>query len=211
VVGRDRLATARDALLHLLGVPCGTDALPMVICSLRHRCAGVLVLALTVSACGLQPDISERNLDPSLTQLPPLSGPTIDGGSYTLAQHGHPAVVDFWASWCGPCRKQQPELDALARCYAPRGVTFIGVDIRDDRANGMAYVREFGVPYPSLDDPGSAIAGQFDVSAPPTTLVADGRGRVVLERLGGITRADVGPTLARLLEGSSPSASSITC
>lgn len=211
MVGWDRPATARGASLDLRGAASGTDALTMVFGSLRHRCAGVLVLALAVSACGLQPDISERNLNPSLTQLPALSGPTIDGGTYTLAQNGHPAVVDFWASWCGPCRKQQPELDALARCYVPRGVIFIGVDMRDDRASGMAYVRDFGVPYPSLDDPGLAIAAQFDVAAPPTTLVADGRGRVVLERLGGITRADVGPTLVRLLEGSSPSTSSITC
>lgn len=157
------------------------------------------MLTVTIAACGLQPDISQRSLDPALTQLPSLAGPTVDTGSYTLTQQGHPAVVDFWASWCGPGRKQQPELDALARCYAPDGVIFIGVDIRDDRANAAAYANEFGVTYPSIFDPSSDLAGQFDVSAPPTTLVADGRGYVVLRRLGGITRADIGPVLARLL------------
>jgi thiol-disulfide isomerase/thioredoxin len=131
--------------------------------------------------------------------VPPLAGPTVDGTSYSLTQEGHPAVVDFWASWCGPCRKQQLELDALASCYAPDGVIFIGVDIRDDRANAAAYAREFGVTYPSIFDPSSDLAGQFDVAAPPTTLVADGRGHAVLRRLGGITRADLGPELARLL------------
>jgi thiol-disulfide isomerase/thioredoxin len=169
-----------------------------------RRLALCLAVTLLVGACGLQPDIGDRNLDPSLTQLPPLAGPTVDGGSYTLAQHGHPAVVDFWASWCGPCRKQQPELDALAACFAPRGVIFIGVDIRDDRANAAAYAREFGVPYPSIYDPSSDLAGQFDVAAPPTSLVADGTGHVVMRRLGGITRADIAPVLARLLRGAAP-------
>lgn len=170
-----------------------------------------VAVTLVANACGLQPDIGDRNLDPSLTRLPPLSAPTVDGGSYTLAQHGHPAVVDFWASWCGPCRKQQPELDALAACFARRGVIFIGVDIRDDRANAAAYAREFGVPYPSIYDPSSDLAGQFDVAAPPTSLVADGTGRVVLRRLGGITRADIAPVLARLLGGATPPGNRAGC
>jgi hypothetical protein len=55
------------------------------------------------------------------------------------------------------------------------------------------------VKYPSIFDPSSDLAGQFDVAAPPTTLVADGHGHVALRRLGGTTRADVGPVLARLL------------
>ncbi len=171
----------------------------------------LIAVTAVVSGCGLQPDIAQRNLDSSLTQLPPLSGPTIDGGSYRLVQSGHPAVIDFWASWCGPCRHQQPELNALAKCFAPAGVIFIGVDIRDDRANAVAYAHQFAVPYPSIDDPSSDLAGTFDVAAPPTTLVADGTGRVLLRRLGGITRADVGPTLARLLHQTPAGGGSTPC
>ncbi len=70
----------------------------------------------------------------------------------------HPAVIGFSASWCGPRHQQQPDLDALARCYRPYGAISIGVDIRDDRANASAYGREFRVPYPSIFDPSSDLA-----------------------------------------------------
>ena len=180
-------------------------------CGAARWLPAALAISLGIGACGLQPDIGQRNLDSSLTQLPQLSGPTIDGSTYTLSQKGHPVVVDFWASWCGPCRAQQPELNALARCYAPKGIIFIGVDIRDDRANAAAYAQEFGVPYPSIDDPSSDMANGFDVAAPPTTIVAAGTGQVVLRRLGGITRADVGPTLARLMGGTSGGVGVATC
>ena len=156
--------------------------------------------ALLVSGCSLQPDVSTRvDANARTSQpAPALSGTTLTGGHVDLAAYrGKPVVLDFWASWCGPCRAEQPELDSLVSRYAARGVQFLGVDIRDDAANASAYVREFGITYPSLFDPASDDAGNFDVAAPPTTLVIDHSGKITLRELG--TLVDVPAALDALL------------
>ena len=166
----------------------------------------LLLAALLLAGCGLQQDISTRTDlgTSSVTALPPLSGATLQGGSFDLSGHrGHPIVIDFWASWCGPCRKQQPDLDAAARCFMPAGVVFLGVDLRDDDANGRAYIHEFGVPYPSIPDPGGDLADNYDVPAPPTTVIADPSGHIVSRRLGGLDKASLSALLAPLLSAQS--------
>lgn len=162
--------------------------------------AAALLTALVVSGCSLQPDVSTRVQPESRTSqpAPPLIGTSLVGASINLASlRGHPVVIDFWASWCGPCRQGQPELNALAARYRAAGVQFLGVDIRDDDANARAFVREFNVPYPSLFDPSADAAAAFDVAAPPTVLVIDASGNIRLHELGTVT--DVGPLLNTLL------------
>ncbi|MBJ7608869.1 MAG: TlpA family protein disulfide reductase [Candidatus Dormibacteraeota bacterium] len=129
---------------------------------------------------------------------PSLTGTSLTGSTLNLASlHGHPVVVDFWASWCGPCRQEQPELKAIVVKYSARGVQFLGVDIRDDNANARAFVQEFKVSYPSVADPASDVAANFGVDAPPTTLVVDSAGNIRLRDLGTLT--DVTATLDALL------------
>jgi thiol-disulfide isomerase/thioredoxin len=170
----------------------------------RLRATLLAVCAVLLAGCSLQPDVAQRVGSGSGGGIgqaaPALQGTTLDGARFDgSAVKGHVAVVDFWASWCGPCRAQQPQIDTLAGRYQARGVTFVGVDIRDDRAEGRAYVSRFGVPYPSLDDPSSALAGQWDVPAPPSTVVLAADGTVQQRVLGGVDAATVGALLDRLL------------
>ncbi|HEY7926672.1 MAG TPA: TlpA disulfide reductase family protein [Candidatus Dormibacteraeota bacterium] len=158
------------------------------------------LIALVLSGCSLQPDVSTHLQPSSHTSqpAPALDGTTLSGSHLDLTSlRGHPVVVDFWASWCGPCRAQQDELNVLVSQYAARGVSFVGVDIRDDSANASAYVHQYHVTYPSLFDPASDDAATFNVDAPPTTLVIDSTGTIRLRELG--TLVDVPTTLNSLL------------
>ncbi len=115
---------------------------------------------------------------------------------------GAPVVLNFWASWCGPCRKEQPDLNRIHDEYAPRGVQFLGVDIQDSRPNGLAHVREFDIPYDSLFDPSSSYAAKFGGIGPkaiPTTLIIDSHGRVAVRLFGITSYRELSLALERLL------------
>jgi len=124
--------------------------------------------------------------------VPLVSGTTLSGARLSLAQlRGHVVVLNFWGSWCTPCRAEAPALATLAEHFGPSGVRFLGVDIRDTPATAQAFDRDFRITYPSLNDPGDQVALDFASTVPPagipTTLVISPGGRIAARVIGGVS------------------------
>lgn len=115
---------------------------------------------------------------------------------------GDVVVLNFWASWCGPCRAEQPELNEVHDEFAGSEVTFLGVNIQDSVPNAQAHEREFAIPYPSIFDPSNAYAAAFKGVGPrsiPSTVVIDRAGRVAVQLFGTTNASELKAVIAPLL------------
>lgn len=123
---------------------------------------------------------------------PAVSGKTVTGGRLSLASYrGDVVVVNFWGSWCTPCRDEAPALGTLAAKLSPDGVRFVGIDIRDEPDSAQAFMNSFRIGYPSISDPGDLIALEFRATDPPaaipSTIVIDRSGRIAARIIGPVT------------------------
>lgn len=94
------------------------------------------------------------------------------GGEGTLSDDelmGHPVVVNFWASWCIPCREEAPTLEAKWRKYREEGVRFLGVNVQDAEEDAVGFVKEFGITFPSVRDTDQVLWRKFGVRGIPET------------------------------------------
>jgi thiol-disulfide isomerase/thioredoxin len=163
---------------------------------MRRIAAAMTVLAIAAAACagGLsRPPVGLTEVLSRLARSPsPANGP---GGapllpstptelpSFTPAQfqqllsqlRGRPVVVNIWASWCGPCIAEAPDLVRIAGEFKER-VQFVGVDILDQRSHARAFIEGFGLPFPSVFDRSGAIRDSFGYVGQPVTVVLDASG-----------------------------------
>lgn len=134
--------------------------------------------------------------------MPELRGRTLQGDVLEPIDYaGHVLVVNFWATWCGPCRREQPELTTVQAEQGRNGAVFVGVNFRDDAAAARAYLEEFQVPYPSLSDPSGAIAHRFGVPYLPATIVVDASGTMRFRAVGALDAPTLRDLIARASEG----------
>ena len=177
----------------------------------RFRACGVALAAalLALTGCtgdGTSPAADVRYLDAgkrisayapdARKPAPVLAGQTVDGGSFDLAaQRGKIVVINVWATWCSPCRKETPDLVSRAKALGPEGVAFVGISTRDEDANAVAFQKRYRVPYPSLSDHDgelvAAFSGTVPLSAPPSTVVIDRAGRIAGVAVGPVTEDQV--------------------
>jgi thiol-disulfide isomerase/thioredoxin len=144
---------------------------------------------------------------------PQAKGTTLDGKPLSLADltagapgggaAGKVVVVNFWASWCAPCRGEAPALQKLYEERKAKGVEFVGIDIKDyGKEAAMAFERTFKIGYPSIYDPDGQVTLAFRVippSAVPSTLILDRHGRVAARIIGSTTYSTLGPLIDQVV------------
>ena len=127
---------------------------------------------------------------------PEITGTSLTGSAIKLSSYrGKTVVLNFWGSWCAPCRGEAPVLALLDKQYGSKGVAFLGDDVGDTPANALAFTRGAGISYPSISDQGYAVVAQLSqvvpVSDTPTTVVIDKTGHVAGTILGAVNYGDM--------------------
>ncbi|HHH36527.1 MAG TPA: TlpA family protein disulfide reductase [Gammaproteobacteria bacterium] len=121
-----------------------------------------------------------------------ISGPAPDftlksrsGENLKLSEfRGEVVMINFWASWCGPCRQEMPLLDQLYARYSPMGFTILGVNVEEDSAQAEKLLEEIPVSFPILFDSQNRVTEQYDVVAMPSTVMVDRDGNMRYLHLG---------------------------
>ena len=142
------------------------------------RSIPITVAAAIAAACSVS---DYRPLEPG-DPAPPFTALALDGAEKESAELlGEPYLLNIWATWCGPCRDEMPELQELHDTYADRGfrVVAVSIDSRSDRDQILAFMEEFGLSFPVWHDPTWAIQDAYFLLGLPGSFLIDAEGKIV--------------------------------
>ncbi len=161
-------------------IPLDGELIPQDTWSLRHYwrwlTVGLLVALLALMGWGLR---SQGGGPITSGPAPDFNLTTFEGETITLSKlRGQVVIINFWASWCPPCREEAAYLESTWRKYQNKGVVFVGVDYLDAKPNALAYIEEFDITYPNGQDIGQRIAKAYNIKGVPETFYVDKTGQV---------------------------------
>jgi cytochrome c biogenesis protein CcmG/thiol:disulfide interchange protein DsbE len=149
--------------------------------------AGAVAAGLLLAAPAAEVEAGESAPAAERRPAPELEGTWLVPPPVRLADlRGTPVVINFWASWCVPCRKEAPELARFDRQMRGRA-QLVGVDFQDAKGDALAFVREFGWRFPNVRDPQGKLASRYGLAGLPTTYVIDRQGRIARAMAGAQT------------------------
>ncbi|MBI5561417.1 MAG: TlpA family protein disulfide reductase [Deltaproteobacteria bacterium] len=130
----------------------------------------------------------------------PISVKTFDGVQWSLAANkGRPVVVNFWASWCGPCNKEARSIEAAHRDFSASGVEFIGIAVDDNESDVRQFVKEYGLTFPVALDASGAVSSAYQIYGVPKTVIIGRDGRIKYTHIGVITPEVLARELKKIL------------
>lgn len=150
-----------------------TPSRPVILRSTRAlvACLSALLLGTAASIAAAATAVGSPAPDFTLRVL--------DGPNLRLQeQRGKVVLVNFWATWCGPCRKEMPHLNRIADKYRSSGLVLLGINVDDDARNAADLAAKLGVKFPVLFDTDKKVSKLYDLNSMPSTLVIDRNGRV---------------------------------
>ena len=137
---------------------------------------GIMVIVAIIGIALAQ----QLETQPESGPAPDFTLTTFDGETFALAaQRGNVVVVNFWASWCVPCRDEAPILQSLWERYRDRGVVLVGIAYADAESKSLAFIDEFGITYPNGPDVGTRISDDYRITGVPETFIVDQDGNIV--------------------------------
>lgn len=153
----------------------------------------------TRAATRQKPDGADRRFLTSAVVAPDFTLSGLDGSTHSLSEfRGHYVLLDFWASWCGPCRMEMPRLDRLQQEYAASGLEIVGINSGEAPARVRQFIQQTGYRYRILLDPQDQASARYDVRALPTLVVVDPEGNVRFYDAGAYDTRELRAALARV-------------
>jgi thiol-disulfide isomerase/thioredoxin len=172
------------------------------------RFVALLVAGTALAACGSGDAATDATLAPGTgNELPEVELTALDGSATVrLSEIEGPAVINLWATWCAPCRKEIPDFEAVHRARGDE-VRFVGINVGEDADRAAAFLDDVGATYDQFLDSDGYVVTELETTAMPVTIVLDADGRVATRHLGPMDQSDLGDAIDEAIARTADAAS----